>query len=232
MRFQRIADHSQKVVINSRHVNQGGVNTIGIFCVLLLVLLISSCASIKQLSDKETSEIHAGKKVLVLLRIVGQDPYGKTLKPFVGGLDDDSVGMALIDIDRPSLQQVRRIEFLSYMSKESRDKGWVYFLVEPGTHYFAIQPRRVNNAFTYHSRFKEAPRWLMEVPSGISLLYPGTLYLYGLSYEGLFGHQIFYAFCKQRSVVKDEEDLAKMAVSHHFPGLQPFRTILMEPHHP
>ena len=203
-----------------------------LFAIVLLLGLLSACTTVELPSTSDISEMQAGKTSLVLLRVVGKEPDGSPLKPFQDGLVDSSVGFALGSPLTGSVPK-GRIEDIHFLSDKSRDEGWIYLILPPGTHYIAVQPPRHNNLFTYLDTFKYAPRWVFEVPAGVPIIYIGTLDLMGLSAKGVvFGNSIFYAFDKQRSFVRDEEGLARSLASMHLPSLHPFQAVLMEPHHP
>jgi hypothetical protein len=145
---------------------------------------------------------------------------------------DDSVGFALGSPETGGVP-VGRVEDIRYLSDESRDEGWTYFILPPGTHYLAVQPRRITNLFTYLRRFGSAPRWVIEVPPRTPVIYAGTLDLHGRADKGaVFGNPLFVAFDTTRSSVTDEETLALVLAARHFPELKPVMTILMEPRHP
>ena len=200
--------------------------------IILTLFALAACAGVSPPSTSELSEVQAGQKVLVLFRVVGEDPDGKPLRAFKEGLVDDSVGLALGSPETGGVPK-GRIERVRYLSPESRDLGWTYLLLDPGTYYLAVQPPRWGNLFTYLDSFKAATRWIMEIPPDAPLVYAGTLELYGIAAPGLvFGNKIFVAFDKQVSRVRDEERLAADLGAKHFADLGPVTTILMEPHHP
>lgn len=192
------------------------------------LVAFTACAFVEPPSNSELSEVQEGQKAIVLFRVVGEDPDGKPLRAFGEGRVHFALGS-------PETGGVPggRIERMRHLSVESRDQGWAYLVLDPGTYYVAVQPPIWTNLFTYMDGFKSAPRWVLEIPPNTPLVYAGTLELYGVAVRGLvFGNKIFVAFDKQLSRVGDEEQMAADLASKHFVGLGPVTAVLMEPQHP
>jgi len=190
---------------------------------LILVTLLSSCATTSLPSAKDYELIYSGKRSILLLRIsceIDGMPY-EVFRHFVG---DDDIGFALGGFETGG-ELLRKIP--KFISSQTRKDGWLYFLLEPGYHYLAVQPPRWGDVWSYENSFKSAPLWRLDIPSQTGIVYAGTLHILGIRQKMLFGGISIKSFITDSIVVRNDEEAARKIAGDFFPELQPFKTMLM-----
>ena len=197
--------------------------------VFTAILFLVGCAVVEPPSMTELDQVGGGGKTIVLMRIVGQDNEGHAVDTFSGSLSDDNVGLAIGNFETGGLP-TQRLDWIRFLSEESRQNGWIYLVLTPGVHYMAVQGSRRTNAFTYAARFKTAPRWRLDIPADAAVVYAGTLDLRGTSMALLFGGRLMVTIEGDNSTVRDESVLAADVIGRNLADLGSPKTALMTYH--
>jgi hypothetical protein len=167
-------------------------------------MLLTGCVATGLPTEKELSLIQTGQRPIVLLRITGERD-GKPYEPFkhiLGScLGSYNIKLGIGDFETGG--QLRFINRVRCLTGETRQKGWTYFLLEPGIYYLGV-------GTTYFP-----PIWRIDVPEDVSLIYVGTVHLRD---KGVY-------------IVRNEEDLAQRIFNEQFPSVGMFRTVLMKRMH-
>lgn len=192
---------------------------------LLAVMALGGCATVAPPDAGELSEIEAGRKVLLLLRLVPR-AGGEMLEPFAQNLAADNMGIGVGSFETGG--QVEQVESIRFFSEESRAQGWTWLTAPPGTLYLSFLPPRRTDAFTYARMFKEAPLWRVTPGSGSRIVYAGTMVIDGDATSFTFGGRYLKNY--KNMEVRDERDAARALIDRHMPGAGPMETILMQQH--
>jgi hypothetical protein len=166
----------------------------------------------------ERLEIQSGKKTLVLLRIICESEYGTSIEPFkhIVPADNINIGLAVSFLLGGNVNRLSP----RFLSPETRKKGWVFFLIPPGEHFFVFQGPQHTDVWTWEKQMRYRPRWQANIPHNAAIVYIGTMHLHcTFSYE-LFG--------ESQTTVLNEESLAINIVEEYLKGLGSFQTILMK----
>jgi hypothetical protein len=193
---------------------------------IILVILLSSCTITRLPSAKDFELINSGKRSVVLLRLTCE-AEGEPYEVFKHAVSDDNIGLALGDFKTGG--EPHRI-IPTYLSSQTRKDGWTYFVLEPGFHYLAVQPRRQSDVWSYENSFKSVPLWRLDIPSQTKIVYAGTLHIPGIRQKMLFGGISIKSFITDSIVVRNDEEAARKIAGDFFPELQPFKTRLMVKH--
>jgi hypothetical protein len=188
--------------------------------------VIASCAYSIPLTKSDYSAITEGQKSLVLLRVTCEIPGESDVKPFQGFISDDNVNIALGDFETGGA--LKRMEIQKFLSAETRDQGWVYFILEPGIYYLGFQGQRRTDAFTYAAQWKNVQHYRFDIQPDSPVAYIGTMHLQCRSDWFLFGAK--YCCFIDSQVVMNEEALAQKLVSENLKTMGPPKTALMQLH--
>ena len=179
------------------------------------------CSTTLLQERKEYSEIQAGRRTLVLIRIAMKlpgrtesgpwfraDPWFPQCSPMklVGFGDFDSGG------------EFKPTEPF-FLSRNSCEQGWAGFLLKPGRHYLRL-PDFPTNRYPWVV-WGDPPLWRVDIPVGIRVAYIGSLHL-----ECSSDACIFMTFLE----FQNEEDLAKKLAAKPLADLGPPQTLLMQRH--
>lgn len=193
---------------------------------IVLFILITGCALVNLPSEKEYETIRSGKRSIVLLRIacnVDEMAYDVFSQDYVF----DNFGIALGSFETGGgMKQVMP----AFLSNQARKDGWIYLILEPGYYYFAIQPPRRTNAWTYASNFDSVPLQKFYIPSKTQVIYVGTLYFECVSKKGLFGSSTISSCDRDSITIKKEDDAASNLALEFFSEFEATNTRLMEKH--
>lgn len=195
----------------------------------ILVNLIGACATTELPSKTELADIEASRNTIVLVRIVVEGPDGKPIRPFANSLVDDNLGLAVGDFESGGVP-TGRLERVRFLSNESRDQGWTYLVLQSGTYYLALQAARREHLSSYIARFAHAPRWFLDIPADVPIVYAGSLYLSGKREWLILGGDVVEHIDATHAEVRDERALALELTAKHLRGLGPSKTTLMERH--
>jgi hypothetical protein len=194
---------------------------------LALVVHLVGCAFTNLPTATEKTAIGAAEKAIILLRvectIENQQPY----EPFDFSMVDDNISFGLGTFETGG-EPKRLVPMHRFLSPESRQSGWTYFVLSPGTYYLAVYPPRRTDTFTYQHSLQYAPRWRIDIPKNARLVYAGTVHLTGESDWLLFGGRIMRSI--QEISVRNDEDLAGKISSKYFSDIGPMDVALMRRH--
>jgi hypothetical protein len=186
-------------------------------CALLatIVAVCAGCAAIGAPSTGDRLAVERGEKTILLLRVTAEMD-GERIGPFDHDLIDDNVNLGLGGFETGG--EVRRVDSPNAFSREAYRDGWVYFILEPGTHYLAVAP-------PYRFVWGDAPRWRLDAPAGSQVVYAGTLHLVCHGSKLLFGGKRIDGF--DDFLVVDESSLAGALAGEYLSEHPPPRTTLM-----
>jgi hypothetical protein len=184
------------------------------------LLGLPACAVVAPVDDAELSAVRRGETAVVLLRFVATDQDGRDILPFAHLVGDDDLGLARGDFDSAGMP-TRRIAPARFPSAAARADGAVILLLPPGYHYLAIQGARRTDAFTYEARFRELPRWRIEVPARTPFIHAGTFRLRVRAIRLLFGDVVIGAVEQDAIVVEEDAAWARMTAARDLPHLGP-----------
>ncbi len=128
---------------------------------------LGACHYVAPPTEDELGRIAAGKETFVFFRLqcsIEGEPRAVFRPP--EWTDDPVVSIKLGSFETVGQPVCTSVRFLS---EESRDAGWAYLLLEPGTYYL-----EVDGAGPYSVEGSLA-RWRMDVPSGLQALYVGSI---------------------------------------------------------
>lgn len=189
--------------------------------VALAVLLgLPACARVAPFGDAELAAMRRGEMAAVILRFVVTGQDGEDIPPFAHLVGDDDLGLARGDFDSAGVPD-RRVVAARFPSEAARADGALILLLPPGHHYLAIQGARRTDAFSYEARFRNLPRWRIEVPARTSLIHAGTFRLRARSIRLVFGDVVIGAIDQDATVVAEDAEWARMLAARDLPGLGP-----------
>lgn len=187
---------------------------------ILLIILVTlgmlvGCASTGVPKGREAADIQEAKKAIVLLRVVAQIG-SQNYPPFEYDLVDSNICFGVGGFDTGG--KLRRVEMQKFVSPETRQNGWIYMVLAPGTHYLTVQPPRHTNIFAYMRRFDEPPLWQLDIPQGAKIVYGGTVRIDGfgspLITGGYWMSEIAY-----KSVDGNDQERANILSAEYFSEL-------------
>ena len=116
----------------SSFIARRAVGALGLAAVLAAAAVLSGCAtvSVAPPSAEESRAVLKGKKAAVLFRLtveMDSEPASK-----------DEILTSVASIDKN--EEPPMVTPMKSPTREAGDGGWIYFLVEPGTHYFQALP--------------------------------------------------------------------------------------------
>jgi hypothetical protein len=201
----------------------------------LMLMHIVGCVSQTAVTGEERRSVIAGEKAIVLLNIqctVDNQPYEAFIKPTFTTESVFLFGLGSFDtVGEP------RFVWSRFLSEESRQAGWTYFLLSPGVYYLAvlgpdssvISKLGVSDSQKY---IQEAPRWRLDVPENVKLLYVGTLHLSGKTHgELLFGGKIIRPVDHGEATVRDDHGPASSLLLQYFPDAGEVKNISLQRWH-
>ena len=193
---------------------------------IILGVLLFSCTTTVLPSAKDYELINSGKRSVLVIRIICE-VEGESYEVFRHAVSDDNIGIALGGFETGG-ELHRKIP--AHLSSQTRKDGWLYFLLEPGFHYLAIQPPRRSDVWSYENSFKRAPLWRLDIPPQTSIVYAGTFHIPIIKQKMLFGGVSIKSFITDSIVILDDEDAARKIAADFFPELETFKTMLMVKH--
>ncbi|MCD6681659.1 MAG: hypothetical protein LT102_13595 [Burkholderiaceae bacterium] len=195
-----------------------------LFLVSILLGLVG-CASIGAPTAEERTALAASGNAIVLLRVQCTIEDRQPYEPFRHVVGDDNISLGLGSFETGGEPERLASRFLS---PQSRNDGWTFLVLAPGTYYLAFYPPRRTDVFTYARGIKDAPRWRIDVPPDARIAYVGTMRLSGASDRLLFGGSILRSIRADEMSVANEEELARALVKAQLPGAGELRTVLMK----
>jgi len=195
------------------------------FFAFFFASIAGACTTTSPPQPSELTEIEAGKRTLLLLRVVAS-AEGKIIEPFSNLVATDNIGVAIGTFETGG--EIRNLAALRFLSEPSRAQGWAFMSVPTGHLYLAFLPPRRSSVWAYQATFKYAKKWHVEVPRGRKLIYAGTLVVDGDSGFLIFGGS--YLSYIRHMEIRDEREVAKALVEQHLPRLVPIEAVLMQRH--
>lgn len=193
----------------------------------IILFILGGCELHSGNTKRELQFVRTGEKSLVLIRVQASIE-NEVVAPFSdGGLIDDGIHFGVGSFNTGG--RLKRFNYQKFISPESRQNGWTFLELAPGTYYLISQPPRHGNMFTYLHRFKKPPHWKLEIPEDTKIIYAGTLQV-----DGVGGFQIFgdprMREITNLSVDDIDREWATDLAKSHFPDLGEPQVILLEPY--
>lgn len=212
-----------------------------------LASLLAGCALVGPPDGKELTAIESGQKALVLLRVTAELPDGSEIKTFsqgfvrifVGGFQTGGILKPVTVSMFPSIGD--RSSIYQFLSNESRDEGWIYFLFEPGTHYLGfIGQGQIRNLTRDHPEEiitlpqrlqRSVTLWRIDIPRSFPLVYGGTLRLRCRSDWDIWPF-VRTGYCDHIDGmdVDNEETRAQKMARENLPNFGSPQTVLLQRH--
>jgi len=191
----------------------------------VLIGFATGCAVSVLPSGKQYAAIQAGKRAVVLLRVTAELKDGTEVAAFPSPLTGDIIGLGLGGFETGG--EVKRTSPTS-LSAETRRQGWIYFILEPGIYYLAVQGARTGDVTAYERELKSLQPWRIEIPVGSPVAYAGTLHLECQSKWYIGGGKSCNFI--EGIVVRNEQALAMTISEKYLSDLGPPQTLLMQRH--
>ena len=123
--------------------------------------LLTGCM-VRPLTSNEQLSIQGGERVLVLLRMTA----------VVEGVSHDHT-LQDVNIGLGSFETVSKVERIHTrcFSEETRNQGWLFFVLEPEVYYLAFQGNRQTDVRTYDAELQTAQKWRIDVPEKTARLH-------------------------------------------------------------
>jgi hypothetical protein len=188
--------------------------------VLQLVIGLLTGCMVRPITRDEELSIQKGDRVLVLLRMtavvegVSHDH----------ALQDVSIGLGSFD----TVGEVTRID-TRCLSEETREQGWLFFIVEPEVYYLAFGGGTKGTAIRTCSALQTAQKWRIDIPENASSVYIGTVHIRCRNVP-IFFFLRNYCDIIDEVVVVNEEEVAREVVADHVPGIGRPETVLLRSH--
>lgn len=188
----------------------------------LVIGLLAGCTMVHPITRDEEFSIQRGERVLILLRIIALVDG----VPHAASLQDMTIGLGSFD----TVGKVTRID-TRCLSEETREQGWLFFVLEPEVYYLAFHRGHHTGLYHYNAELQTAQKWRIDVPENASSIYIGTLLLRCRSVPTFSFIRDGCVFIDDLYVI-NEEEVARRVVADHVPGIGQPETVLMERHGP
>lgn len=182
-----------------------------------LLAVLAACAMVAPFEEATLARVRRGEEAAVMLRFVVTDQDGAPVAPFAHTLGEDNFNIALGGFESGGAPE--RVPLARFPTEAARAEGLVHLFLRPGYYYLAVQGARRGDAFSYAARLRTAPRWRIEVPAGVPVLYAGSFTLRGRSEKLLFGDIVITAIDQAAVAVTDDAAFARAAAARDLPGL-------------
>ena len=190
---------------------------------LVLMGFATGCAVGGLPGKEEYAAIRAGKRAFVLLRVTAELKDGTEVAAFPSPLTGDSVSLGLGGFETGG--EVRRASLpSSFLSTETHRQGWIYFILDPGIYYLAVQGGLTTDPATWVG----PQRWRIDIPVGSRVAYAGTLHLKCWSKWYISGAKSCNVV--EGIVVRNEQALAMTISAKYLADLGPPQTLLIQRH--
>ncbi len=183
---------------------------------LLLCLYPALCSGI---SADDKSAIMENKKSIVLFKLISKVD-GKVNEVLEGPWE---IGLGSLDKGT----QITLFDN-SYPESLSKDKGWFYIVLAPGSYYLAIAPPigANHNPFHSHYEYKPFPCFQFIVESGKPVQYIGSVQVECASVALLVGRTL--ESCALQGTISDDTDEAKKVAINDYRDFGVMTTVLMK----
>ena len=198
------------------------------------LVLFASCGIVKVglPNAKESSSIRTGNEAIVLLRVTANLDDGARVGTFDNTSQQVNVNLGLCKyVPQGEVELVKPQRFLS---SETKEQGWIYFIVKPGTHYLAFigtchydtRPGLIE----CQNRLNRARLWQIVLPKDTPIVYIGSMHLRCWSDVYSFQDPVCSGFNEDKMLVQSEENLAKQLASSYLSEFGSIHTVLMKPY--
>lgn len=191
----------------------------------------TNCAFNRLPTSNERSKILAGQQTIILVRITAELLDGTPVSAFPTSYMPDNVNLGVGTFDTGG--ELELVESPRSLSAELREEGWIYLILEPGTHYVGIIGPQMTHKFTWERQIKDAQRWRIDVPVDPHVVYIGTLHLYCKGTTTLFVGKIAkrcLEIDEHRTVIKDETVPSRKLAAEYFGDYGSPQTQLIQRH--
>ena len=210
--------------------------------VLLLIFIgfFTNCAFNRLPTSNERSKILAGERAIVLFRVTAELLDGTPVSAFPTNYMPDNVNIGLGTADTDG--ELKVVDSPLFLSTELREEGWIYLILEPGTHYVGIMGPQMTDYDLWKQNIELAQNWRIDIPVGTHLVYIGTIHLYCRGMTTVFLGKIAkrcIEIDERRTVIQNEAVLSQKLAAEYFgdygsPQILPIQrldldTILFDP---
>ncbi len=181
----------------------------GLATLLSCLVLVGCTTSIRMPDSDEVSEIYADRKALVMMRIEARFE-NEPVESFSVNSENFFI---MKSADYEGDRKLKNLWPYRSPSEDALREGWIYILLNPGSHYLYIKPppfsRELDRIRSYE------PYWLT-IPKGEQLVYAGSFIAACKSRKQFFSRNV--EDCSGLQIL-DERDKARAASVRYFPGL-------------
>jgi hypothetical protein len=196
------------------------VSILGISWVTIVIVLVG-CTTTRLPNKNELVEIEEGRKKMVILRIIWELD-GKPSEPFVSESVDKRIHFKIGGINTGWKVEYIGMTNHYFLSMETRQQGWSYFILESGSHLLSAATYSA-----YLSR-KFQPIWRFDIPDGARSVYIGTLHVECGGVTTISGVKVKRPETLCESTVLDEKESAGKIINDLIPSLGPLQYSLMQ----
>ena len=201
---------------------------------LALMALLAGCGMVKVglPNSTESASVQTGQQTLVLLRVTGNLDDGTRVGTFDHSSQVNNVNLGLsLYVPQGEVALIRPQRFLS---PETKEQGWIYFMVKPGAHYLGIigtcelssRPGQIQ----CQNRLNRTRLWKIDIPKGTRLIYIGSMHLRCWSDLYAFHDPVCSGFNEDKMSVRNEENLARQLAASSLDKFGSIHTLLMKPY--
>jgi len=199
--------------------------------VLLLALIgfCTNCAFNRLPTSNERSKILIGQQTIVLVRVTAELLDGTPVSAFPTNYMADNVNIGVGTFDTGG--ELELVESPRSLSTELREEGWIYLILEPGTHYFGVMGPRMTSYGVWKRQIKYAQRWRIDIPVDTHVVYIGTLHLYCRGMTSVFVTKIAKRCTEidqHRTVIQNETVPAQKLAAEYFGTYGAPQTLLIQ----
>jgi hypothetical protein len=199
--------------------------------VLLIIFIgfFTNCAFNRLPSSSERSKILADQRAIVLVRVTAELLDGTPVSAFPTNLMADNVNIGLGTFDTGG--ELELVESPRFLSTQLREEGWIYLILEPGTHYVGITGPQMTRYDLWKRQIKYAQRWRIDIPAETHVVYIGTLHLYCRGMTSVFITKIAKRCTEidqRRTVIQNETVPAQTLAAEYFGDYGSPQTLLAQ----
>jgi len=185
---------------------------------LVIIIFLCGCISTGLPTPREFASIQGGKLSIVLLRIICEWKDGTPANPYhMANLTE------MINVGIGSFLVGGKVEPVQhrYLSRVARKQGWMYLILEPGTHHFVFSTLKTGPLYR--------PRFKVNIPMNNQIVYAGTLYIYCRGgWKDILGEKYCGDLNASRMDVLNEEGAVVELANDYLSDFESPQTILMQ----
>ena len=187
--------------------------------VLILIVIgsLTNCAFNRLPTSAERSQILAGERTIVLFRITVELLDGTPVSAFPTKYMPDNVNIGLGTSATGG--EVKVVDSPLFLSSELREEGWIYLVLEPGTHYVSIMGPQMTDYVSWKLNMELAQRWRIDIPAGTHVVYIGTIHLHCMGMTSVFLTKIAkrcIGIDERQTVILNEAALSQKLAAEYF----------------